>query len=102
MICSSSSSSSSSSDSSDRSSEEEFTNPCTPILSHVSGVRTNPDFVGRRVRVSETYFKMNEDSFFGIRVYKWCRYRNYEGKHTYGYEIHYDEGDKYYIIESNI
>ena len=48
--------------------------------------------------MSETYFKMNEDSFFGIRVYKWCRYRNYEGKHTYGYEIHYDEGDKYYII----
>ena len=59
------------------SSEEEFTLPPTsPVPSHLSGVRVHTDYVGRRVRVPESYFNMEGNSFFEGTVNKWSTHRN--------------------------
>ena len=68
----------------------------------VSNARTHPDYVGRRVRVPASYFKVRRKIFYLGTVNRWGRYKNVKGENSYGYYIHYDEGDKYWMVESDV
>ena len=67
-----------------------------------TSVRVHPDYVGRRIRVPASLFRINEDKHYLGTVNRWGRYKNTRGQNSYGYYIHYDEGDKYWMIESNV
>ena len=98
---------------SDSSSEEEFIIPTNTRVRNTgvrsrstrvrtTGVRQYPDYVGRRVSVPDTYFRVNDNKFYGGVCNRWGRYRNGRGEYSYGYYIHFDEGDKYWMIESDV
>ena len=57
-------------------------------------VRLHTDYVDKRVRVPAAYSVLDQDNYLDT-VNKWGRYRNVNGHNSYGYFIHYDEGDKY-------
>ena len=66
------------------------------------GVRIHPDYVGRRVRVPASLFRIDKDIYYLGTVNRWGRYKNTNGQNSHGYYIHYDEGDRYWMIESNV
>ena len=90
------------------SSEEEFCLPTSPVRVHAvrvgvrAGVRQYPDYVGRRVSVPASYFNLENNQFYGGRVGKWGRYKSFRGEYSHGYYIHYDDGVKYYMLESDV
>ena len=90
------------------SSEEEFRLPSSPVRVRAvrvgvrNGVRQHADYVGGRVRVPGSYFNLENNQFYGGRVGEWGRYRSFGGGYSYGYYIHYDDGIKYYMLESDV
>ena len=90
------------------SSEEEFRLPSSPVRVRAVrvgvrvAVRQYADYVGGRVRVPASYFNLENDQFYGGRVGEWGRYRSFGGGYSYGYYIHYDDGIKYYMLESDV
>ena len=84
------------------SSEEEFQLP-QPLPQRSRGHhRQYPDYVGRRVSVPAAFFSVNRNIHYEGVCHKWGRYKRTRGGNTYGYYIHYDEGDKYWMMESNV
>ena len=57
-------------------------------------VRLHPDFTGRRIVVPSEYFGVSEEIYVGT-VHKWCQYDSASGVKLWGYDVHYDLGDKY-------
>ena len=56
-----------------------------------------------RVSVPASYYKVQQSGlFYGGVCHKWGRYRNFQGEYDHGYYIHFDEGDKYWMIESDV
>ena len=68
------------------------------------GVRVHPNYAGRRVSVPGEYFRNDKVDFFAGRVGRWGRYKSTcsTGGYSYGYYIHYDEGDKWWMLESDV
>ena len=84
------------------SSDDGGVTPNPPRRSVRVGVRVHPDYVGRRVSVAGNYFQLGENITFGGRVGRWGRYKSSTGDDSYGYYIHYDEGDKWWMLESDV
>ena len=57
---------------------------------------------GRRVLVDGAYFGNPHDNPYPGLVYKWTSYHNEQNKKLWGYDIHYDEGDEYYMLEKDV
>ena len=57
---------------------------------------------GRRVLVDGAYFGTPHDNPYPGLVYKWTSYRNEQNKKLWGYDIHYDDGDEYYMLEKDV
>ena len=68
------------------------------------GVRAHQDYVGRRVSVPGSYFQMNGITVFEGRVGRWGRYKSTcsTGGYSCGHYIHYDEGDEWWMLESDV
>ena len=93
-----------SSDTTTSSSEEEFCLPQQPPRQRrrSNSVRVHPDYVGRRVSVPSGYFNVDKNEHYLGTVNRWGRFKNIVKQNSYGYYIHYDEGDKYWMIESDV
>ena len=66
------------------------------------GVRVHPDYKGRGVSVPGSYFNLDDGVMCGGKAGRWGRYRSTRGTYNYGYYIHFDEGDKYWMIENDV
>lgn len=66
------------------------------------GRRRHPDLTGRRVLVEGAYFGNPHDDPYPGLVYKWTSYRNVNLEKLWGYDIHYDDGDAYYMLEDDV
>ena len=65
------------------------------------GQRVYPDFTGRQVAVPSEYFNLPGEIYFGT-VVRWCKYTSGGGEQLWGYDIHYNAGDKWYMIEEDV
>ena len=57
---------------------------------------------GRQSQAPASLFRIDEDIYYLGTVNRWGRYKNTNGQNSHGYYIHYDEGDRYWMIESNV
>ena len=64
--------------------------------------RQYPDMTGRRVLVDAEYFSRPHDDPYAGLVHKWTSYRNNKLEKLWGYDIHYDVGDEYYMLEVDV
>ena len=64
--------------------------------------RTHPNLEGRRVAVPHSYFGQEGDGFHGGLVGTWRRYFGQDFNEYWGYEIIFDAGDKYDLIEADV
>ena len=67
----------------------------------LGGQRVYPDFTGRQVAVPSEYFNLTGEIYFGT-VARWCKYTSAGGKQLWGYDIHYNAGDEWYMIEEDV
>ena len=81
------------------SSEEEFVLPTGR-----GGGRRYESYLNRVVNVPSSYF--DEEGSIGTSYRgtckRWGRYKNKMGEQSLGYYIHYDDGDKYWMLESDV
>ena len=66
------------------------------------GRREFADMKGKRVRVPSTYFGLNDGDVYGGVVGPWTRYMGGDFNEYWGYNILYDLGDQYCMIESDV
>ena len=84
------------------SSEEEFT------IEEIGGVSGNgigvryPSYLNRRVSVPGSYFQDDSGGPYTGVCKRWGRYENNIGERVYGYLIHYNDGDKFWMLEKNV
>ena len=64
--------------------------------------RVHPDLQGRRVAVPYSYFGQEGDCFHGGLVGTWRKYWGQDFNEYWGYEIIFDAGDKYDLLESDV
>ena len=67
-----------------------------------SGIRQHTDMTGRRVLVDAAYFGIPHDDPYPGLVHQWTSYRNEQNKKLWGYDVHYDDGDEYYMLEKDV
>ena len=48
------------------------------------------------------YFGNPHDNPYPGLVHKWTSYHNEQNEKLWGYDIHYDEGDEYYMLEKDV
>ena len=53
-------------------------------------------------RVPAIYFSIKKYIYYEGTVNRWGQYTNGNGQKTHGYYIHYDEGDKFWMLEFNV
>ena len=64
--------------------------------------RQHPDMTGRRVLVDGSYFGNPHDHPYPGIVHKWTSYYNAQMQKLWGYDVHYDAGDEYYMLEVDV
>ena len=64
--------------------------------------RQHPDLIGRRVLVDGGYFGNPHDHPYPGIVHKWTSYYNAQMQKLWGYDVHYDAGDEYYMLEVDV
>ena len=67
-----------------------------------NGVRRYPDYVGRRVRVPSAYFNVRVNEMYRGKCTRWGRYSSISGAYMYGYWVHFEAGDGYWISEEDV
>ena len=65
-------------------------------------VRVHPNLEGRRVAVPRSYFGQEGDGWHGGLVGTWRRYFGQDLNEYWGYEIIFDAGDKYDLLEADV
>ena len=66
------------------------------------GQRKFDNMEGKRVRVPSTYFGLSDGDIYGGVVGKWVKYLGGDFNEYWGYNILYDLGDEYCMIESDV
>ena len=64
--------------------------------------RDHPNLEGRRVAVPYSYFGQEGDALHGGLVGTWRKYYGQDFNEYWGYEIKFDAGDKYDLIEADV
>lgn len=64
--------------------------------------RQHPDMTGRRVLVDGAYFGNPHDNPYPGVVHKWASYYNSQLQKLWGYDVHYDAGDEWYMLEADV
>ena len=64
--------------------------------------RKHEDLTGRRVLVDAAYFGNADDDPYPGLVHSWTSYVSESLQKLWGYDIRYDAGDSYYMLEEDV
>ena len=93
------------SSSSSSSSEEEFVLSESESDEEVvggGGGRRYPDYLQMTVNVPAAYFSVRRDIWYRGVCKRWGQYTNTQKKRAYGYYVHFEEGDRYWMLEEDV
>ena len=67
-----------------------------------NGGRVYEDYIKRIVIVPSSYFGEEIVADYRGVCKQWGKYSNYMGDRVYGYYVHYDDGDRYWMLEKDV